>query len=233
MDRLLGWPASFSLTSTDPSAPSELSDWRDFDAALYGNVHFARPIGMIGDRHISYAAPEYGSAEHAGEAYVLDTTDPAAPELLAKWTLPGDPINDGGYRFSPHNFDPHGSMLVYAHYHGGIWVLDLATPEAPIVKGYAMPTVPEGEPAFTATEDAPNVWAAVWDSAGTIWASDIGTGLYHYRLAASRAGAAPYEARWRTGLSRWTQVDPGLRVRPRRDARGLRAAARAGDARDA
>lgn len=178
----------------DPTAPKELSNWREFDAALYGNIHFARPIGMIGERHISYAAPEFGSAEHAGEAYILDTTDPAAPELLAKWTLPGDPINDGGYRFSPHNFDPYGTKLVYAHYHGGVWVLDLAEPTTPQVMAYVMPTVPEGEPTFNATEDAPNVWAAVWDAQGTIWASDIGTGLYHYRLVSEDPGVPPYEA---------------------------------------
>ncbi|HUR69541.1 MAG TPA: hypothetical protein VM370_09875 [Candidatus Thermoplasmatota archaeon] len=178
----------------DPAAPRELADWRDFDSALYGNIHFTRPVGMIGDRHITLATPEFGSAPHAGEAYVLDTTDPAAPALLAKWTLPGDPVNDGGYRFSPHNFDPQGTKVVYAHYHGGVWVLDLATPEAPQVKGYVFPTVPAGEPAFNATEDAPNVWAAVWAADGTIYASDIGTGLYHYRLVSDAPGVPPYEA---------------------------------------
>lgn len=178
----------------DPANPRELSAWKDFDATLYGNIHFARPIGTIGEKHISYAAPEFGSAEHAGEAYVLDTTDPAAPQLLAKWTLPGNPVNDGGYRFSPHNFDPQGTKLVYAHYHGGVWVLDLATPEAPVVKAYVFPTVPASEPDFYAPEDAPNVWAAVWAEDGTIWASDIGTGLYHYRMVEEEPGVAPYEA---------------------------------------
>ena len=178
----------------DPARPVELSTWRDFDASLYGNVHFARPVGMIGDRHISYAAPEYGSAEHAGEAYVLDTTDPTAPQLLAKWVLPGNPVNDGGYRFSPHNFDPLGTRIVYAHYHGGVWVLDLAVPEDPVVKGYVFPTLPPGEPASNSAEDAPNVWAAVWGTDGTVWASDIGTGLYHYRMLEDEPGTPPYEA---------------------------------------
>lgn len=178
----------------DPARPIELSSWRDFDAALYGNIHFARPIGMIGDRHISYAAPEFGSAEHAGEAYVLDTTDPTAPKLLTKWVLPGNPVNDGGYRFSPHNFDPMGTKLVYAHYHGGVWILDLADPETPTVQGYAFPTVPDGEPNSNSIEDAPNVWAAAWTPRGTILASDIGTGLYHYRMLDDTPGTPPYEA---------------------------------------
>lgn len=179
---------------TDPTNPAQLAAWTEFDAALYGNIHFARPVGMVGERHITFAAPEFGSAEHAGEAYVLDTTDPAAPVLLTNWVLPGNPLNDGGYRFSPHNFDPYGTKLVYAHYHGGVWVLDVSTPETPVVKGYTFPIVPDGEPAFNSTEDAPLVWAAEWGPDGTIYASDIGTGLYRYRLLAEEPGVPPYEA---------------------------------------
>lgn len=178
---------------SDPSKPVEVSDWRDFDAIQYGNVHFARPVGVIAGRHITMAAPEFGSAEHAGEMYVLDTTDPAAPELLTKWTLPGDPVNDGGYRFSPHNFDPRGSQVAYAHYHGGVWILDLAVPETPAVKAYFFPAVPEGTPAFEAHEDAPNVWSAIWTERGTVLASDIGTGLHHWGVVEEEPGVAPYE----------------------------------------
>jgi hypothetical protein len=179
---------------SDPANPTELAAWKDFDAVTFGNIHFAKPLGVIGEKHITYAAPEYGSAEHAGEAYILDTTVPEEPKLLAKWVLPGNPINDGGYRFSPHNFDIQGTMLVYAHYHGGIWVLDVADPSNPVVKGYAFPVVPEGEPAFEATEDAPNIWAAQWTERGTILASDIGTGLHHFRVVSAEPGTPPYEA---------------------------------------
>ncbi len=179
---------------TNPHSPTELTTWRDFDIGQYGNIHFARPIGEINGVHLTYAAPEFGSAEHAGEAYILDTTDPAAPKLLGKWVLPGNPINDEAYRFSPHNFDPLGTKIVYAHYHGGIWVLDFADPANPIVTGYAMPTVPKGQPAFNATEDAPKIWAAQWAQDGTIWASDIGTGLYHYRMMSENPGTPPYSA---------------------------------------
>ena len=179
---------------SDPADPAHVASWQDFDASLYGNVHFARPVGVIGGRHVTMAAPEFGSAEHAGEMYVLDTTDPAAPRLLARWTIPGDPVNDGGYRFSPHNFDPLGTKVAYAHYHGGVWVLDLAVPEQPVVKAYVFPTVPGWAGEFEATEDAPNVWAAVWAPDGTLYASDIGTGLYHYRMVSDEPGVPPYEA---------------------------------------
>lgn len=179
---------------SDPHRPTQVASWTDFDASLYGNIHFARPVGMIGERHITYAAPEFGSAEHAGEAYVLDTTDPTQPKLLTSWTIPGDPVNDQNYRFSPHNFDPKGTLLAYAHYHGGVWVLDIANPEEPVVKAYGFPTVPEGAGSFNATEDAPNVWAAVWADDGTLYASDIGTGLYHYRMVEDEPGTPPYVA---------------------------------------
>lgn len=180
----------------DPSNPKEVADWRDFDAETFGNVHFVRPVGVIGERHVTLATPEFGQAEHSGEAYVLDTTDPSKPELLSKWTLPGNPVNDGGYRFSPHNFDPlpNSTLVAYAHYHGGVWVLDLAQPESPAVKAYVFPTVPaeEGEP--NTAEDAPNVWNAVWMRDGTLVASDIGTGLFHYRMLSDAPGTPPYEA---------------------------------------
>lgn len=196
---------------TDPAKPAEVSDWSDFDALAYGNIHFVRPVGVIGGaecasrgadeplgsscRHITMAAPEFGSAEHAGEMYVIDTTDVAAPKLLARWTLPGNPVNDGGYRFSPHNFDPepNGTRVAYAHYHGGVWVLDLAMPEEPTVEAYFFPTVPEGQPEYEAKEDAPNVWSAVWTPRGTVLASDIGTGLHHWAILSGEPGEAPYE----------------------------------------
>lgn len=177
---------------TDPHNPTELTTWRDFDVATYGNIHFARPVGEIDGRYIVMAAPEFGAAPHAGEMYVLDATDPAAPELLSKWTLPGDPVNDENYRFSPHNFDPRGSMIAYAHYHGGVWVLDLATPEAPVVKGYTFPIVPADVPDFEAAEDAPRIWATVWADDGTLYSSDVGTGLFHHRLVSDEPGEAPY-----------------------------------------
>lgn len=179
---------------SDPARPSEVVAWKDFDAATYGNVHFARPVGVIGERHVTMAAPEFGSADHAGEMYVLDTTDPASPQLLGKWTLPGDPVNDENYRFSPHNFDPMGSRVVYAHYHGGVWVIDLAVPEAPVVQGYVFPTVPDTVPDFDALEDAPRIWAAVWTPRGTIVSSDVGVGIFHHALVSEAPGAAPYEA---------------------------------------
>ena len=179
---------------TDPHKPVELTTWSDFDAVTYGNIHFARPVGVIGDRHITMAAPEYGSAQHSGEMYVMDTTDPASPQLLARWTLPGDPITDENYRFSPHNFDPRGTTVAYAHYHGGVWVLDLAVPEEPVVKGYVFPTVPAGVPDFEAAEDAPRIWAAVWADDGTIYSSDVGTGLFHHKLVAEEPGLPPYLA---------------------------------------
>ena len=178
---------------SDPAKPVEVADWSDFDAKLYGNIHFVRPVGVIDGRHVTMAAPEFGSAEHAGEMYILDTTDVAAPKLLSKWTLPGDPVNDGGYRFSPHNFDPRGSLVAYAHYHGGVWVLDLAVPETPVVKSYFFPAVPEGTPEFESVEDAPIVWAAIWTERGTLLASDMGTGLHHWRMVSDDAGTPPYE----------------------------------------
>lgn len=180
----------------DPAAPREIASWKEFDAAAYGNIHFVKPMtALLQGRHITVAAPEFGSAEHAGESYVLDTTDPTAPVLLGKWRLPGDPVNPGGYMHSPHNFDLGADgLLVMAHYHAGVWVLDLkpllAGADAPpeIAYRWTIPPVADAVPSSQATR----VWSAMWLDADTIVASDVETGLYTLDLVSDSPGTPPY-----------------------------------------
>jgi len=199
---------------SDPSKPRELAAWKDFDVAEYGNIHFVQPMpGLVDGRHYTVAAPEYASAQHAGESYVLDTTDPAKPKLLAKWHLPGNPLNPEGYLHSPHNFDlTADGKLVMGHYHAGVWVLDLnpvfraaggnATAEAeganataePRVLAYRFPVPPNGTN-VTVSDYAPHVWNAQWRHDGLVVASDVITGLYVMRLAdVADDAVAPYAA---------------------------------------
>ena len=182
---------------SDVSRPRIVSDWSDFDAATYGNVHFVRPMDALVDgRHYAVAAPEFSSAEHAGETYVLDTTDPAAPRLVATWRLPGDPLTPNDYLHSPHNLDlTRDGFMAIAHYHAGVWVLDLrpvfAGGAQPLVLGYHF-TVPPVDAALETDSFAPNVWAAAWTPEGRIVASDIGTGLYVLAIDALAPGTPPY-----------------------------------------
>lgn len=199
------WDGGVVIANVDvPASPRQIAAWKDFDATTYGNIHFVRPMKTLVDgKHYTVAAPEYGSAKHSGESYVLDTTDPTKPKLLARWHLPGDPPSPSGYMHSPHNFDlTSDGLMVIAHYHGGVWVLDLrpvfAGSPNPKEIGYVF-TVPSpteaigiaqasgGAGAFT-----PNVWNALWLGNGKLAASDITTGLYFMELKTPEPGAPPY-----------------------------------------
>ncbi len=179
---------------SDPAMPREIAAWDDFDAAIYGNIHFARPYPeLIDGVHITVAAPEYGSAEHAGKFWILDTTDPTAPKTLGQWTVPGDPFSDSNYRYSPHNFDFKDGLMVYAHYHGGVWVMDISdsanwSDPKPVAFRF---TVPDED--VILPDDAPRVWNAVFREDGRIVASDITSGLYVLEIGTRAPGAPPYE----------------------------------------
>lgn len=199
------WDGGVVIANVDvPSSPKQIAVWKDFDAATYGNIHFARPMpGLVDGKHYTVAAPEYGSAKHSGESYVLDTTDPTQPKLLARWHLPGDPLSPSSYMHSPHNFDltPEGLMVI-AHYHAGVWVLDLrpvfAGSPNPREIGYVFTVPPpqDGVGIATASGGAgaftPNVWNALWLGNGRIAASDITTGLYVMEIETAEPGAPPY-----------------------------------------
>ncbi len=184
----------------DPSKPLEIASWKEFDAATYGNVHFVQPMrALLHERHVTVAAPEFGSAEHAGEMYVVDTTDPTHPVRLGRWALPGNPVSERDYMHSPHNFDlaPDG-RLAYGHYHGGVWVLDLdpvvrGAADEPSVLAYRFP-VPPVEAGITLPDGAfaPNVWNAAWVGPDRVIASDIQAGVHVLDLESRTPGAPPY-----------------------------------------
>lgn len=180
----------------DPSDPVEIAQWDGFDRASYGNVHFARPMPTLLDgRHLTVLTPEFSSSPHSGETYFLDTTDPADPQLLGTWTVPGDPEIPGGYLYSPHNHDfTADGRMVMGHSHAGVWLFDLT----PLVDGAAEPTVlgyrvpvPPAE-ARGAIDRAPSVWHGAFTDDGRIAVSDSQTGLYLMEIASMEPGEPPY-----------------------------------------
>ena len=109
-----------------------------------------------------------------------------------KSKLCGAVENDMPFIFSPHNFDFRGDLMAVAHYHAGVWVLNVSDPTAARAVGFYLPHGHEDEPfagkVWRKTPNfpiayLPNAYDARWyDDPATgrtvIVATERGTGLY-------------------------------------------------------
>jgi hypothetical protein len=185
------------LDFTEPPAPGpesglprlvELGRFTDFGPSAFDAIHYAKafdaPLRTLeGDLvHVTVAEPEIINAEgETGQITFLDTTDPAAPRKLSWWTLPPqDPaLGVTNIDFSPHNFDTWDGKVALAHYHAGVWVIDVSTPQNlanPVSVAFYMPAIVRADsPAMQ-----PDAWSVrVRD--GLLFVSDSATGLHILR----------------------------------------------------
>lgn len=172
----------FIVDITDPTTPADVAHLTDFSPSSITQVHLLRASAQLIDgRHITIAEPELTQAEtETGQYTLFDTTDPANPKRLGFWTLPGEVQNDQGTRFSPHNFDIENGRVYLAHYHAGVWILDISTQalqDHPVPLAYAQPSQPRPD----YDNDISDVWTALHHE-GYVYASDIATGFYVYRF---------------------------------------------------
>lgn len=136
---LANWHMGVTLLDmTNPRLPLRLSNWNDSPGTANtdvvqdgsGNVHEAIPIeGLWGGRHYTIVGQEiidHPGGTPSGLVHVLDTTDPSAPEQVALWTLPVDIVWSEALVFSTHYVSVHGSTVFVAHYHAGVWAVDLS-----------------------------------------------------------------------------------------------------------
>lgn len=127
-----------------PELPREIGAWRGEGLeAPMERVHTV-VLHAIGERRIAFAATETFT-EAPAHFYFIDFTDLAAPTLLADWTPPGIP-HDDGIRFSAHNLNLAGTRAYLANFHGGVWVLDVLDPAAPQVVAHRMSARDAGYP---------------------------------------------------------------------------------------
>ncbi|MGB0653504.1 MAG: LVIVD repeat-containing protein [Thermoplasmatota archaeon] len=150
---------------------------------------------LIAGRHITIGAGERGSGEPEPVA-VVDTTNPKDPRFLGEWKIPDFDSLTGqnNYRYSLHNIDGNcDGQVAVGHYHAGVWVFDISTPERmvePVTLGYYQPheqPVSLGwSPVVTApigalvSLDVPNVWTAQWggENNNILFIPDMTTGIY-------------------------------------------------------
>jgi hypothetical protein len=126
------------LDMTDPQVPVVIGRWSD-NAGLAnadlvqdgsGDVHEAIPLDTTwGGRHYTFIGQEildHPSRTPSGLVHIVDTTDPTRPFEVATWTLPVDVVWDEPGVFSTHYLSFVGSTLFVAHYHAGVWAVDLS-----------------------------------------------------------------------------------------------------------
>lgn len=147
-------------------------------------------------RVIAWSAPEIGTLDDGtGVIRAYDVSDPTRLVQLGTWTLPGNATITGAgnhYILSPHVAMPDQGtgLLAVAHYHAGVWVLDMSDPSHPQALGYYLPhgngTAPYAgaiwwkKPNFDPAGYLPNAYMVRWHG-GLLWASERGTGLYALR----------------------------------------------------
>lgn len=175
-----------------------------FEPVLIGNIdaqdgasmwHEQTPMRcLIHGRHITIGAGESGAGA-AQPVAVMDTTDPRNPVYLGQWQLPdaGSITTQNTYRFSLHNIDTNcDGQVAVGHYHAGVWVFDISTPERmlePVTLAYYQPHERSISPGWSpvnqaaigafVSADTPNVWAAQWSADGQVlFVPDMTTGLY-------------------------------------------------------
>lgn len=195
---------------TEPRTPRAIGAWSDGPGLglqggeSLGAIHEALPIeGLWDGRHYTIAGQELGGRPQGrptGWVYVLDTTDPARVEEVGRWTLPVDVAWDGFLQFSTHYVEVVGRTLFVTMYHGGVWAVDLSTPERlrePATVGVFLPDrvspKPPKGPAFGWT---PTVLDVLAYPNGDLVVFDGPSGLYTLRFDAAKPAPAPPP--WRT-----------------------------------
>ena len=178
---LYGCNGAFIITDiSDPAKPEIVSTTPT--GANLTCYHQAVPSDVLIDgRHYTVTTTESSQGVPV-PLTILDTTDPAAPAVVGHWTIPvALRALAGPYGFSPHNLVFEHGRLYIGHYHAGVWVVDVSTPERirdPVNLGFYQPHhLPPTLPRTPLGADVPAVWGVQY-AHGLIYAADVNTGLY-------------------------------------------------------
>jgi hypothetical protein len=178
------------LNVNDPAHPVEVGRFADTAPSKVVNLHQARPFPhLIAGRHVTVLEPELPNGDESGQFTLVDTTDPAHPQRLGYWTLPGHLVVPGDFLFSPHNFNLANGRIYLAHNHGGVWVIDAGDAERlqhPVAVGFFQPH--EGQ--WQGCTMAPRIWSAFYVQ-GFVYATDSCSGLNVLQFD----GDKPFEGR--------------------------------------
>lgn len=168
-----------------PWEPQVLGRWQ-YEGAERFYAHTIRG-GVVDGKRVIIVSPEAGALGYGvnrpARIWVLDATDLDNIRVHSTWTNPGN-HNGGVFTLSTHNFQWVANKLYLAHYHGGVWVLDvdgLPGLTNPTALAYHLPHE------YSNGGLVPDVWDVVV-SKGYTMASDIRRGLYVYHLECDPTG---------------------------------------------
>lgn len=175
------------LDISQPSAPELVTRWVPPGEASPWYTHTV-DASWIGDRRVVVVGSEVFEDRHAetpSPVWVLDATDLENPELMSTWTNPAG-AGSQNLLFSAHFLRIEEGYVHLSHYHGGVWILDVSTPERqadPTVAGAYLPHADTGYRPSTECclgfnlAGIPVTMDAVGDGNVT-YAADIQTGVY-------------------------------------------------------
>jgi hypothetical protein len=204
-DPLIGKPLLYAANGaggftisdvSDPADPQQVAEWNipnREDGKYY--IHTGA-VSIIDGRRIAVVTTEDWE-DYPSALWVLDATDLGLIETVSSWSAPGNHPAENA-KYSMHNPRFHGSTLVLSYYHGGVWALDLSTPEKranPPIVGQFMPAEDLGHrPApprtYAATDghlcphltfDLVPLAFDVESGDGVVYVADLHTGLYTLR----------------------------------------------------
>lgn len=194
---LANWDGGLQTVRLDgPGQVTPLSVWGEASPAaggdpstMSGNIHTARPVdGLHEGRHLTITGQEVvgrPTGRSTGQVVILDTTDPANPIPVARWTNPVDFTWPGswGLRFSTHYAILVDNVLYVATYHGGVWAVDARPSEWPELPSLGV-LIPDRAPTKAPfhPSDTPEILEVLDLGGGTIAAFDADTGAYTFRF---------------------------------------------------
>ncbi len=133
------WNLGLRFVNVDnPALPFEVGSWAGEDSEKWDGVIHTSMMFESEGRRIAVSSPE---GANPPAMFVIDATDYDDPKILAEWMALDDYQSESGI-FSLHNFQIVDGKVYMAHYHGGLWVLDISTPELqadPYALGTYMP----------------------------------------------------------------------------------------------
>lgn len=184
---------------TDPADPTELATFSETGPSDYTQTHLVRVFpGTIDGKTTGVLEPEIPTGDDPGQFTFVDLSDPAKPEKLGHWSLPGNLVIDKPFVFSPHNFDlvcgasgqpvadaeAYGEpcedpTVIASHFHAGLWALDASDPADPQPIGYFFPDIPREDlaPGYPFTG-----FPTAFVVDGHVFAPELMTGLHTLEL---------------------------------------------------